>query len=718
MEEVAGCVERITFQNEETGYAVLQVKEVGKRELTCVVGILPGLRPGETVRFFGSWKTHLVHGRQFEAKEKKSERPADVHGIKKYLGSGLIKGIGPVFASKIVEKFGLATLDVFDQSPEKLREIPGLGGKKLESIQKCWNEQRSIREVMIFLQAHGVSPAWAQKIFKRFGEQSIAIVTQNPYRLARDIHGIGFRTADEIAQKLGMKQDADERIDAGLEFVLEELSNEGHMCYPEAPFLEKAREILHLENVAPRLETLIEERRIERLSLPEQGEPTPFVWLHSHYVAESGIAWELHRIRSGVSSLRAVDTYKAIDWTEKKLSIELASNQKGATALALSEKVLIITGGPGTGKSTITKAILAISEQLTTRILLAAPTGRAAKRMSEICKRPAKTLHALLEFNFQGGFKRTRDNPLDADLLIVDEASMIDTFLMHALLRAVPTSCRLIFVGDVNQLPSVGPGNVLKDMIASKMIPVATLNEIFRQAAGSRIILNAHRINKGEIPDMRNEAVSDFFFIEEDNPQKALDNILGLISSRLPMKYGFSAFGDIQVLAPMRKGILGTENLNLALQEKLNKNTHYLQRLGRRFAVGDKVMQIRNNYNKEVFNGDIGRILDIDESEETLTLQMDDREVLYDFADIDELNLAYAVSIHKYQGSEARAIVIPIHMSHFKLLQRNLIYTGVTRGKELVILIGEKRALILAVKNEEVLRRFSGLEHLLQGGKF
>ena len=377
----------------------------------------------------------------------------------------------------------------------------------------------------------------------------------------------------------------------------------------------------------------------------------------------------------------------------------------------------MITGGPGTGKSTITKAILTISEQLTTNILLAAPTGRAAKRMTEICKRPAKTIHALLEYNFKGGFKRGRDLPLECDLIIVDEASMIDTHLMYALLKAIPSSCRVIFVGDVNQLPSVGPGNVLKDIIASKIVPTATLNEIFRQAAGSKIILNAHRINQGNLPDTKGSGDSDFFFIEEENPEKILEQILALVAIRLPMKYGFHAFQDIQVLAPMRRGIIGTENLNLALQEKLNSNTHYLQRAGRRFAKGDKVMQIRNNYDKEIFNGDIGIIEEIETQDETLVIRFDDREVFYEFSELDELSLAYAVSVHKYQGSEAPCIVMPVHTTHFKLLQRNLLYTGVTRGKKLVILMGNRRGLIMAVKNEEVLKRFSGLEHFMIAGE-
>ncbi|MCB1113485.1 MAG: AAA family ATPase, partial [Chlamydiia bacterium] len=476
MEEIVGTIEKITFRSEESGYTVIRLKQPKQKDPTTVVGLMPHVRPGETIRAEGEWKTHLVHGLQFEAKSLKSERPADLHGIKKYLSSGLIKGIGPVYAEKIVAQFGTETLNILDKHPERLKEIPGLGKKKLEKLSESWQDQKSIRDVMIFLQSHGVSPGFAQKIFKQFGSESIEKVTENPFRLARDIRGIGFLSADAIAQKLGIPPDADERIDAALEYVMEELSSEGHVCYPEQAFLEEAKKLLGDFETKPRLEHLIQERRMERLNLVEEGEPVPFIWLKPLYLAETGIASEIKRIRFAKSPMRKVDTFKAIDWVEKKLDLELASQQKGAIAAALTDKFLIITGGPGTGKSTITKAILAISEQLTTRILLAAPTGRAAKRMAEICRRPAKTIHALLEYNFQAGFKKNRENPLEADLLIVDEASMIDTDLMNRLLKATPDGCRVIFVGDVNQLPSVGPGNVLKDMIDSKFIPCATLS--------------------------------------------------------------------------------------------------------------------------------------------------------------------------------------------------------------------------------------------------
>lgn len=716
MEEIVGTIERITFRSDESGYTVLQLKEPRKKELTCVVGVMPHVNPGETVRAEGEWKTHLIHGLQLEASRIKSERPADLYGIEKYLGSGLIKGIGPVYAKKIVLKFGTATLDILDKEPKRLQEIPGLGKKKLSQITDCWQTQKNIREVMIFLQSHGVSPAFAQKIYKRFGEESIGKVSENPYCLASEVRGIGFKSADEIAKKLGIPENAEIRIDAALEYVMEELSSDGHACYPLDKFKEAAKLLIGEFPLDPRIDYLIEERRFEKLSLMTEGEMTPFIWLSSLWKAETGVAAELNRIKKAPSPLRAVDSYKAIDWVEKKLSIELASQQKGAVAAALHEKLLIITGGPGTGKSTITKAILAISEQLTTKLLLAAPTGRAAKRMAEICRRPAKTIHALLEYNYQSGFKRTRENPLEADLLIVDEASMIDTELMYRLLRAVPSGCRLIFVGDVNQLPSVGPGNVLKDMLESKAFATATLTEIFRQASGSRIILNAHRINQGAMPDTKHGKESDFFFIEEEDPEKVLHQVLALNASRLPLRYGYHPLNDIQVLVPMKKGIIGADNLNVQLQEKLNGKESYIERGGRRYKVGDKVMQTKNNYNKEIYNGDIGLIKEIDREEETVVVNFDGNEVFYEFSELDELTLAYAVSVHKYQGSESKAIILIVHTTHFRLLQRNLIYTGVTRGKELVIVIGNYKGLMMGVKNEDVLKRYSGLEHFIQAG--
>lgn len=721
MDQICGYIERITFQNPENGYTIAQLKIPNKADPVCIVGTMPSIKPGETVRCFGQWKQHLIHGRQFMVSEYKVEAPADIIGIKKYLGSGLIKGIGPVYASRIVQKFGVDTLNVIDQQPERLREVNGLGDKRLEKIKTCWSEQKSIREVMIFLQSHGVSPSYAQKIFKAYGESSISKVKDNPFHLAKDIFGIGFRTADTIAKKIGIAHDAPQRVDAGIEYVLYELSNEGHVCYPLAEFLIAAEEILQVQKtfIESRIDQLQNENRIILFDIVHEGELKKFIWACSFFNSETSIARELLRIKQGACNLRQVDIPRALQWVQETLKITLAANQQTAVSCALSDKVQIITGGPGTGKSTITKAILAITAKLTGNILLTAPTGRAAKRMSEITGKKASTIHALLEFDFKmGKFKRNREFPLECDLIIVDESSMIDTYLMNSLLKAIPSHARLILVGDINQLPSVGPGNVLKDIINARCVPVTMLTEIFRQAAGSRIITNAHRINQGSFPDIQNHSDSDFFFMPADKPEEVLSNIVALVTQRLPKKYKFDPFADIQVLAPMKRGEIGIENLNQVLQQALNPNDNKLVYAGRSFSVGDKVMQLRNDYTRMVFNGDIGRITKINPVEQQVIVQIDDRHVVYDYSDLDELVLAYAVSIHKFQGSECPCIVMPIHTSHFKLLTRNLLYTGVTRGKKLVVLVGTTKALAIAVHNDDVKKRYTGLQQALLGTLF
>lgn len=717
MEEIVGYIERFTYHDTESGYSVAQVREPKKRELTCVVGKMPGVKPGETVRCQGSWKNHLVHGRQFELNTFKSERPADLIGIKKYLGSGLIKGIGPAYAEKIVAAFGIDTLEIIDKDPNKLLSVKGLGDKKLDQIITCFKDQKSIREVMIFLQSNGVSPAYAQKIFKVYGDKSIEKVTEDPYRLARDIFGIGFKMADSIAQKMGIEKTSPYRIRAGIEFLLTKLSDEGHVCYPEKELIELAKIELEVPGVEEEISNLIEARRIERLPIVSDGVLMPFLWLRSLYVRESGIAKEIFRISQSTSPLRQVDTNRAIAWAETKLNLKLADNQKIAITKALQEKLLIITGGPGTGKSTITNAILLITQELTSRVLLAAPTGRAAKRMAEITKKPAKTIHSLLEVNFkEGGFKRDRENPLECDLIVIDESSMIDTSLLYSLLRAIPSHARVLLIGDINQLPSVGPGNVLKDLIASTLVPTIELNEIFRQAQGSAIIQNAHRINQGAMPDLRTQTANDFFFIPETSAENILNQIISLVTVRLPQKYKLQPLRDIQVLSPMRKGVIGFDNLNFALQKALNPNAPFILRAGRRLSIGDKVMQIRNNYNKEVFNGDIGTIETIDEEEQILTVRIDDRCISYEFSELEEITHAYAVSIHKFQGSEIPCVIIPLDMSQYILLTRNLLYTGVTRGKSLVILVGNEKAIAMAVRNNAIQKRYTGLKHFLLSG--
>ncbi|MFQ5448209.1 MAG: ATP-dependent RecD-like DNA helicase, partial [Saprospiraceae bacterium] len=525
------------------------------------------------------------------------------------------------------------------------------------------------------------------------------------------------KTADATAQKLGIGKDSDLRIDAGVEYVLNELSNNGHTCYPVDKFLEEAQKLLEVDanRVAARLAAIEQEERIVTSPLSIDGTPVACVWLKLFHVCEQGIGNELKRLQQAHSGLREVKTSNAIAWGEKKLNLRLAENQRKAVAASLTEKVHIITGGPGTGKSTITKVILLITHQLTQKILLAAPTGRAAKRLSEITGMKASTIHSLLEFDFTiGGFRRNRDHPLDCDLLIVDEASMIDTVLMFSLLKAVPTAARVVFVGDVDQLPSVGAGSVLQDLILSEKIPLTRLTEIFRQAAASKIIVNAHRVNAGEFPDISNDKKGDFFFIEEEDPEKIPELIVHLVDSRLPKAYGFDAFDDIQVLSPMNRGTIGNRNLNEVLQKKLNPSYEPLVKLGRTFHDDDKVMQIRNNYDKDVYNGDVGRIRKIDRSEQEVIVNFDGRDVAYDFTELDQLTLAYAVSVHKYQGSECPCIIMPLHMSHYMMLYRNLLYTGITRGKKLVIVIGTKKALYMAVKNDKAVKRFTGLEEVMK----
>jgi len=715
-EQIVGCLERITFQNPDTGFTVARLQRKGLSDLTCIVGSMPTVQPGETVRCHGKWTRHLVYGQQFEVSRYSVETPADLNGIEKYLGSGLIKGIGPAYAGRIVKTFGLQTLEVIDSEPKRLFEVSGLGEKRVNTILQCWEEQKSIREVMLFLQSYGVSPTYAQRIFKAYGSSSVAKVKENPYTLAKDIFRIGFKTADSIAEKMGIAKDAPQRIDAGIEYVLSELSNEGHVCYPTIQFVAQAAEMLEspVSFVQSRLSLLQEEKRLILNELVFEGKLQEFVWLAPLYVSEMGIAKEIRRLLRAPLALRGVHSDNALDWVQNELQLQLGKSQKDAVVSGVKDKVQIITGGPGTGKSTITNAILAITEKLTEKIVLAAPTGRAAKRMTEITGKKAQTIHSLLEFDFKKrGFKRNRDFPLVCDLIIVDEASMIDTILMYSLLKAIPSHARLILVGDINQLPSVGPGNVLKDLINAGSLSVTMLNEIYRQAAGSRIVTNAHLINRGIFPDIRNQSGSDFFFIEASEQDQALQQILRLVTHRIPKKYRYDPVNQIQVLAPMKKGILGTENLNAVLQESLNPHHTPLNRAGKQLAVGDKVMQMRNNYKKNVYNGDVGRIKEIDRIEQTVTVYFEGEEVIYDFSDIDELVLAYAVSIHKYQGSECPCIVIPIHTSHFKLLHRNLLYTGVTRGKSLVILVGSKQALGIAVRNDEVKRRFTGLKQAL-----
>ncbi|MCB0582658.1 MAG: ATP-dependent RecD-like DNA helicase, partial [Phaeodactylibacter sp.] len=560
MDEIHGYIERITFQSPENGFTVARLQERGKRELTAIVGTMPSVQAGESVVCRGRWREDPNYGLQFQVESYDVEAPQSLQGIKKYLGSGLIKGIGPVFAERIVEYHREKTLDIIDGEPGALLSVDGIGPKRLERIKACWEEQKSIRELMLFLQGHGISPTYAQKVFKTYGEDSRRVIEENPYQLARDVWGIGFKTADQTARKLGIDSQADIRVDAGVEYVLSKLADEGHTCYPREQFLERARQLLEVdpERIEARLEFIEEEERIVIQPLEYQGEAVPFIWLKPFYVSEQGIARELRRLLESPPAVVYPQPELGLQAAEAQMGIRLAPNQREAVAASLREKIHLITGGPGTGKSTIIKAILSIAGPQGGRILLAAPTGRAGKRMAEITGREASTIHSLLEYDFAiGGFRRGRDNPLDSNLLVIDEASMVDTMLMYSLLKAVPAHARLLLVGDVDQLPSVGAGSVLEDLIRSNRVPVTRLTDIFRQAARSKIVTNAHRINAGEFPDIRTDKKGDFFFMEENDPERIAQTIASLVQQRLPKAYGFDPLRDIQVLSPMNRGAIG-----------------------------------------------------------------------------------------------------------------------------------------------------------------
>ena len=723
--DLSGQIERITFTNEENGFTIAKVKVQGKRDLVTVVGNLMAPMPGEIIDMRGEWAHHPKYGEQFKVAQFKTKVPATVHGIQKYLGSGLIKGLGPVMAGRIVDRFGENTLDVIENQIGRLAEVKGIAEKSIANIAKAWDAQKEIRDVMIFLQSHGVSSAYASKIFKRYGDRSIAVVKQNPYRLATDIFGIGFLKADSIAKELGFSNDSEVRVEAGIVYTLHQLSEDGHVYFPYEPLVERCREILGVgrEPVVRAIGSLNAAKQIIIEDINDDVEDykpnNKAVYLTRFHQCETGIANRLKALLSIPKQTREVDSARAIQWVQQQLSFQPAENQKNAIRYALENKVMVITGGPGTGKTTIIKAILKIFSQMKINIMLAAPTGRAAKRMSEMTGHPAKTIHRLLEYSIhKHGFQRNEKKPLDCDLLIIDEASMIDTILMYHLLKAIPATGTCIFVGDVNQLPSVGPGNVLNDMIACGSIAVVELNEIFRQAKSSRIVVNAHKINEGKLPAFGQAELfdpnNDFYFIEQDDATKVLEIILQLVKQRIPQRFGFDALDDIQVLTPMHKGVVGAANLNDQLQLALNPGNAGIIRGDRTFRVNDKVMQIRNNYDKAVFNGDIGRITAIEPEERQVTVSFDNRPIVYDFSELDEMVLAYAVSVHKSQGSEYPVIILPILTQHYILLQRNLIYTAVTRGRSLVVMVGSRKALAIGVNNNQTQHRFTRLRYRLR----
>ena len=713
-EVLAGLVERVTFHNEENGFCVLRVKVRGKREPLTIVGHAAVISAGEFIQVSGSWINDRQHGLQFRAHFLKAMPPTTKEGIEKYLGSGMIRGIGPVYARKLVNTFGEQVFDVIEAEPDRLREVAGIGPKRADQIIAGWAAQRVIREIMIFLHAHGVGTSRAVRIFKTYGADAVQLISEDPYRLARDIRGIGFRTADAIAMKLGIEKTAMIRARAGISYALTEALDDGHCGLPRADLLPLAIKLLEIpESII--LDALQLELQAASV-IADDVDGKPCIFLAGLYRAEQSIAARIEALRQTPLPWPWIDADKAIPWVEKRTGRTLAESQKQAIRVALSAKALVITGGPGVGKTTLVNTILRILAAKGVNILLAAPTGRATKRMAETTGREAKTIHRLLEVDVKaGGFKRNADHPLDCELIVIDEASMVDVVLMSALLKAVPDDAALLLVGDVDQLPSVGAGQVLADIIASRAVPVAHLTEVFRQAAQSHIIQAAHRINRGEIPDLaRPRADSDFYFVQADTPEQAVERLLRIVKDRIPSRFGVDAIRDIQVLCPMNRGGVGARSLNLELQKALNPNREpKVEKFGTTFAIGDKVMQIENDYDKDVYNGDVGFVSAIDPEAGEITIEFDGRPVTFLFGELDQVVLAYAVTIHKSQGSEYPAIVIPVMTQHYTMLQRNLLYTAVTRGKRLVILLGQKKAVAIAVKNVSGRRRWTRLRQWL-----
>ncbi|SHI50801.1 SF1B family DNA helicase RecD2 [Bacteroides stercorirosoris] len=706
MTKLRCVVERITYQNAENGYSVMKVKVKGYDDLVTLVGNLLEVPAGSVLLCEGEWRVDKRYGQQFQCETWEEVMPATAYGIEKYLGSGLVKGIGPKFAKLIVGHFGTDTIEVIETDIERLYEVPGIGKKRVEKIRESWEKQKDIKNVMLFLQGFGVSTAYAAKIYRQYGKESIDKVKENPYRLADDIWGIGFKTADGIARKMGYEMNDERRLRSGLIYTLNQLADEGHCYAEEEQLIATARQLLEADEECIR-NAMTHAIETEDLMLDDTA-----IYLPPFYYAECGTANRLstlvHTKETGSIFTARFDLAKL----QRETGIEYDEVQVEAIRQAIASKVMVLTGGPGTGKTTTTKAIIAALQSAGMRILLAAPTGRAAKRMSEATGMEAKTIHRLLEYNPQDGYKRNDENPLEGDTLIVDECSMIDIILMNNLTKALPTTMRLVLVGDIDQLPSVGAGNVLRNIIDSGVIPVVRLTRIFRQAQSSRIVMSAHAINRGCFPDISNGQHTDFFFMKQEEPEKVAETIVSLVRDRLPKAYR-QPTANIQVLTPMQRGVVGAANLNMALQQALNHNTAALARGGYTFKEGDRVMQLRNNYDKDVYNGDLGYVRSVDMEERTLTVDFDGQMVEYEASELDELTLAYATTIHKSQGSEYPIVVMPVLMTHYVMLQRNLIYTGITRAKKICVLVGQTKALAYAIHNMKVLKRNTRLKERL-----
>lgn len=706
MTKLRCVVERITYQNAENGYSVMKVKVKGYDDLVTLVGNLLEVPAGSVLLCEGEWRVDKRYGQQFQCETWEEVMPATAYGIEKYLGSGLVKGIGPKFAKLIVGHFGTDTIEVIETDIERLYEVPGIGKKRVEKIRESWEKQKDIKYVMLFLQGFGVSTAYAAKIYRQYGKESIDKVKENPYRLADDIWGIGFKTADGIARKMGYEMNDERRLRSGLIYTLNQLADEGHCYAEEEQLIATAKQMLEADEECIRTAMT---HAIETEDLMLDGTA---IYLSPFYYAECGTANRLNTLVHTKEEGSIFTTRFDLGKLQRETGIEYDEVQVEAIRQAIASKVMVLTGGPGTGKTTTTKAIIAALQSAGMRILLAAPTGRAAKRMSEATGMEAKTIHRLLEYNPQDGYKRNDENPLEGDALIVDECSMIDIILMNNLTKALPTKMRLVLVGDIDQLPSVGAGNVLRDIIDSGVIPVVRLTRIFRQAQSSRIVMSAHAINRGCFPDISNGQHTDFFFMKQEEPEKVAETIVSLVCDRLPKAYR-QPTANIQVLTPMQRGVVGAANLNMVLQQALNHNTAALVRGGYTFKEGDRVMQLRNNYDKDVYNGDLGYVRSVDMEERTLTVDFDGQTVEYEASELDELTLAYATTIHKSQGSEYPIVVMPVLMTHYVMLQRNLIYTGITRAKKICVLVGQTKALAYAIHNMKVLKRNTRLKERL-----
>jgi exodeoxyribonuclease V alpha subunit len=717
-ETVAGLIDRVTFHNPENGFAVLKVKVKGRNDLVTVVGCLPAVTPGEHLDATGQWVVDRDHGQQFKADQIRTTHPASVEGIERYLGSGSVRSVGPHLAAKIVRLYKDRTLDIVEHHPDLLLHIRGIGPKRLERIRQSWLEQKEVRQIMVFLATYGISAARAVRIYRTYGQEAVARIKANPYQLADDIRGIGFKTADELAARLGIDRNSPHRAQAALRYTLHELAAEGHCGYPEDAAVEQTMRLVEIDQLA--VEDAARQAVADGSVVRETIDGDTWLFLAALHRAEVGLAQSVHRLLSSSSHpLPKIDIPRALAWVESNLRLKLADGQQEAIRRACQEKMLVITGGPGVGKTTLVRSLLEIFSTKGLACVLAAPTGRAAKRLAETTGRTAKTIHRLLEFDpASGDFKRNANTPLKGDLFVLDEVSMVDVVLGHQFLRAVPAGACVVLVGDVDQLPSVGPGSVLADLIASESVPVVRLTEIFRQASESRIITAAYAINQGRLPDMsRPDELTDFYFIEAEEPQAISDLIVRLVRQRIPARFKCDPKTDIQVLSPMNRSLLGARNLNQVLQQALNpaRGAAEIERFGWTFRVGDRVIQTENNYDKDVFNGDLGVVEQIDVLEQEMTVNFEGRSLVYDFADLDELALAYVLSIHKSQGSEYPCVVIPLHTQHYMMLQRNLLYTAVTRGKRLVVLVGSSKAVGMAVQRQNTSRRYTALCRRLRG---